>query len=192
MLQRWDTPSVDLLYFPSFVESIVTPQVVPFRFAAPGPRTMLTLKLLVRQLNDAKFVGANSSPAVPFDWQFGSLAVSWKLWLCRTVIDVGGSGARIPVANILGTRAAPVDLTQQAGGFPSLGTNGFSIDSVAGGDGVDGELTFTGDITSAPLATLASIRGRYNAVAPMCDEEWTSLRARFASSPDCQRKKGTP
>lgn len=183
--RRFPTPSITLMHFVAG-QTFGAVHVVPFRFAAPGPRVMLSLKILWRQIQDqssTKVPGPISSPPNVngiFDATFSN-SVNWNLWLARTVIDRGGSGLRVPVQNILGTRTAPVRLLDGA-----VAQDGVSFDVVSGGDGVDGELTCDatpGGFEPDPALEVA-IQGRYNAVQPLCDAEWASILSPCKGSPD--------
>lgn len=179
--RRIDTPEIDLMYVPGSIGLFgATGAVVPFRFQAPGPRVRLSIKFTVRQFVDQGSI-APPSP-VPWNWTASGRA-TWSLWLCRSVIST--TGARVPVQNILGTRANPVNVSPFDGAFQDS-VNGFSLDVEAGGDGIDGEMTWVVLPYETDVAIMATIRGRYNAVQPLCDEEWAYLSQRMRA-PEANR-----
>lgn len=168
--QRYESGEVDLLRINS---NDATPfnVTVPFRFANAGPRVMTTIKVLARQ----------PGQAMPFDWTIAG-TLQFFLWLYRIKFDE--TGARVPVANILGTQAGPVQIDTGA----ALSTCGVSIDCQIGGDGIDGELTMveTAAYSLVDSITIAA-RARYNAVAPLCDDEWARFRQSFGGYPSALR-----
>jgi len=185
--RRYETPWIELAHFVAG-QTFGGVHVLPFRFASPGPRVMLSLKMVVRQIQDpssTKVPGPSSLPPNVngiFDATFSN-GVAWRIWLARTVIDRNGSGQRIPVQNILGTRAAPVAIFDT-----TIAQDGVTLDSVIGGDGVDGELTVDATIGGfePDPALQVALRGRYNAVQKLCDAEWAAMRAAWVGYPDAQ------
>ncbi len=171
--QSVETLQVDAIRINQY-DGVVVTAVIPFRFQGPGPRVMLTVKLLV------KLMGA----LPPIDWTFGT-NVQWSLWLYRSMLT--NDGQRVPVQNIIGTRAAPQRLDN---GTNVDSVNGTSLDWIGGGDGIDGELTvFINGTAHSPNLNpvFGSLRGHYNAVAPLCDEEWALIDAKAGASPDVGR-----
>ena len=165
------------------ITNFATPQQQQLGFIVPTPDARLSVRVSVV---------FNPSPGyvVPGFWDLwgmmvsGVTAVNYQLWLAAAVQDLG---AVLAVTNLIGERSNGAQIPDRPGGLPPSFTQygptvlGYSQTIVADCDAIVGLFTLSvntgGGISIPPIPGRWSLNTRYQAISPMCDDEWAEVAA---------------